>query len=181
MIAPSMDALVSTDDNGVPTGDPTQPQASTTATEAAEGAAAPAVASPPPAAAAAAPPGGSLTLDQHDSAINAVMPEDARDRLVAQIVAKGGLDNVHLNQIQGNLAPEQFQAHAAGVQAGLQSMADQYVAAQGVDQQKFYEFVRARGSQVMNSTGLLMFHARDPAMALAPLIAEFRRTSAGRK
>ncbi|MHB8724568.1 MAG: hypothetical protein ACYC9Z_04240 [Casimicrobiaceae bacterium] len=171
-----MDALVSTDDNGVPTGEPTQPQAPTTSTEAAEGAAAAAVASPP-----AAAPGEALTLEQHDAAINSVMPEADRDRLVAQIVAKGGLDNVHLNQRQGNLAPEQFQAHAAGVQSALQNMADQYVAAQGVDQQAFYEYVRAKGSGVMNSTGLLMFHARNPEMALAPLLAEFKRTAAGRK
>ena len=86
-----------------------------------------------------------------------------------------------MNLNQGNLEPDQFKAHAAGVQAGLQSMADQYVAAQGIDQQSFYDYVRARGSGVMNSTGLLMSMVGNPEMALAPLIAEFKRTAAGRK
>ena len=166
-----MDAPISTDDTGNPTSEPAREVAQAPTTEAA----APATAAPAPVE------DGALTIEQHDAAIATVMPEGDRDRLAAQIIGAGGIDHVHMNLNQGNLEPEQFRAHVAGVQAGLQSMADQYVAAQGVDQQAFYDYVRAKGSGVMNSTGLLMFHGRNPEMALAPLLAEFKRTAAGRR
>jgi hypothetical protein len=128
----------------------------------------------PPAAPAAAPP----AVDHH-AAVAAAMPEGERDMLAARIIASGGVEGVDL-AISGDNAQE-FAGHVSAIQSELQAVADQHVKAQGIDPDALYDYMRGRGAGVVRSTALTLYHGRNPAMALDPIIAEFRRTPTGRR
>lgn len=122
---------------------------------------------------------GATPID-HRAELVAVMREQDMDNLAARVVASGGVEGVTFDPV-GQMTAEQFTTHAQGVQADLQSAADAHVKGAGIEPEAFYAWVRSRGPQVLNATALTMYHSRDAAMALDPLIAEFRRSPAGRQ
>jgi hypothetical protein len=106
--------------------------------------------------------------------------ENARDNLAARYIA-GLADGAEVDLDVHGEGADKFTGHVQGVQAQLQTVADDYVRSQGIDPEAFYRFVRFQGPAAVRSVALTMYHSKgDAAYTLTPLIQQFRRTSTGR-
>jgi len=103
--------------------------------------------------------------------------------MAERVIAAGGVEGVALdvNGPQGTLTPEEFGTHARGLQDQLQARADQHLQAQGIEPAEFYAFLHRKGPSAVNAAALTMLHSQNAALALGPMLAEFRRTSRGRR
>jgi hypothetical protein len=125
------------------------------------------------------PPATPAPPVDHFAALAAVVPSQTLDNTVARVVSSGGVAGVTFEP-SGGMSAEQFTTHAEGIQASLQADADAHVTASGINPATFYAWMHSRGADLVRSTALMLFHSRNPAMAMDAAIAEFRRSPQGR-
>ena len=111
----------------------------------------------------------------HHAALATVMPETAMDAVAARVIAAGGVDGTEFD-VNGGMSAENFSAHAAGVQASLQAMADGYVTSQGFQPADVWAWAQEHRAADVRSLAVEFYHSREPVI-FNQLVNEYARHS----